>query len=150
MGQKGERHVATKLKASYKADKIKWSEKGAKGSDFSLIFPDGALEVYEVKTDFRAEQTGNLFFEYKCNGRTSGLTATQADKWAVLLPHLQVILVFSPKRMFNYLQSSPRARKIVGGDRMAAEGYVVPISAVMEKQGVEVIKTKTNLKSARL
>jgi hypothetical protein len=96
-GEKGERHVANTLKKFYGAQKV--SRLGAcKGFDFRLIFPDRE-EVYEVKTDFKAKDTGNLFFEYKCNGKDSGLTSTEADKWAILLPHLQVILVFCPKRM---------------------------------------------------
>ncbi len=145
MGEKGERHVANVLKKHYGADQISWIGRG-KGFDFRLIYEAAHnIELYEVKTDFRAKETGNLFFEYRCNNRLSGLTATQANKWAVLIPHMQVILVFCPKRMFNYLQKTPKARKIVGGDRMAVEGYVIPAKFLLGKSGVEMIPTKTRL-----
>lgn len=142
-GEKGERHVANALKKFYGA--LKCSRIGAcKGFDFRLMFEDRE-ELFEVKTDFKAKNTGNLFFEYKCSGKDSGLLSTQADKWAVLLPHLQVILVFCPKRMLAYLRKSPKARRIIGGDRKAVEGFIIPLRFLINKAGIEAIFTKTRL-----
>jgi len=36
----------------------------------------------EVKTDRLAHSTGNLAIEYKCRGKWSGISTTQADWWA--------------------------------------------------------------------
>ena len=39
----------------------------------------------EVKTDFKAKTTGNLFIEFKSRGKDSGITTTQADYCALKL-----------------------------------------------------------------
>ncbi len=144
LGEKGERHVATKLKKHYKANSI--SKTGAgKGYDFRLMF-DNCAHLIEVKTDLKAKTTGNLFFEYQCNDKPSGLTSTQADKWAILLPHLQLILCFEPKEMLCFLQASSQAREVIGGDRRAVRGYVISIENVKKLKGIEQISTNTRIK----
>jgi hypothetical protein len=46
----------------------------------------------EVKTDARAAQTGNLFVEFECKGRPSGIMVTKADSWAFVLGHAIIII----------------------------------------------------------
>lgn len=142
-GQKGERHVAATLKKHYGALKVSTAGQ-CKGFDFRLIFTEMS-ELYEVKTDFRAAKTGNLFFELMCAGKLSGLSSTTSDKWAILIPHLQHIMVFKPKWMLEELQKCSSARLLKGGDRMAVQGYVVAIDVVKEFPGVEMIPTNTRL-----
>lgn len=143
-GEKGERHVATTLKKHYGAASV--SRIGAcKGFDFRLIYADEEHELFEVKTDFRAATTGNLFFEYECSGKPSGLTSTQADRWAILIPHLQSILVFRPTIMLRNLKKNKAAREIVGGDRRAVRGYVIAIKEIEKLTCVEKIPTNTRL-----
>ena len=143
VGEKGERHVATTLKKHYGAQSI--SRIGAcKGFDFRLVYSD-KTELFEVKTDFKSRTTGNIFFEYFCNKKPSGLTSTQADKWAVLLPHLQLILVFTPAKMLKFLQTSKKAKDINGGDRNAVSGYVISIENIKALADVEQIPTNTRL-----
>lgn len=35
--------------------------------------------TYEVKNDMKSEETGNIWFEYMCNGEPSGIYASKAD-----------------------------------------------------------------------
>ena len=42
-------------------------------------------KTMEVKRDRLWHKTGNLFFEYQCNGNKSGLAITKADYFAVIL-----------------------------------------------------------------
>ena len=37
---------------------------------------------YEVKADRLTQKYGNLCIEYECNGKPSGISSTEADKWA--------------------------------------------------------------------
>jgi hypothetical protein len=43
-------------------------------------------ERIEVKTDQMAGQTGNVYIEYECRGRQSGIATTKAEFWAWVLP----------------------------------------------------------------
>jgi len=143
-GKAGERHVAAALKKHYGARRVLWKAAG-RGLDFQLEI-DGALIPFEVKTDFRAAKTGNVFLEISCSDKVSGLSATTAERWAVLVPHMQLILVFCPRRMASYLRRTKRARLVNGGDRRASSGYVIPIKFLLGKNGIEIINTNTKLK----
>lgn len=127
-GKVGEIRVAESLREIFGASVVHSLNKG-KEYDFQMVFPDKRKETYEVKSDFMAERTGNVFFEYFCNRKPSGLTSTKADKWAVLLVHLDEIFVFCPKDMLNYLTKS-KHRNLSGGDRNAVSGYVAPIDVI--------------------
>ena len=39
----------------------------------------------EVKTDYKATRTGNLFIEYESRGKASGLSTSTADYWAFII-----------------------------------------------------------------
>ena len=39
----------------------------------------------EVKTDFIASRTGNLYVEFECWGKRTGLATTKADFWVFLI-----------------------------------------------------------------
>ncbi len=145
-GQKGERHVANVLKKAFEAERVSTVGAG-KGFDFRLIYNNGTIELVEVKTDFMASKTGNLFFEYSCNGKDSGLKSTEAQKWAILIPHLQEILVTCPKKLFGYLLASTH-KELKGGDRKAVKGYIVPIDAVKKLGFVKTIPTNTRIEKS--
>lgn len=142
-GEKGERHVANALKKAFEAAKVSKAGSG-KGFDFRLIYDNGKDELVEVKTDFMSSKTGNLFFEYSCNGKDSGLKSTEAQKWAILIPHLQEILVTCPKKLFGYLLSSTH-RELKGGDRKAVKGYIVSIETIKKLSFVKAIPTNTRI-----
>lgn len=140
-GQLGEFKVAQALQKIQLADSITHVDEG-KAYDFILHFGDKKV-TYEVKSDFMAAQTGNIFFEYYCNGVASGLSATQANKWAILLTHLNEIFLFEPVEMYAHLQTehskrNPMYRHLSGGDGKRASGYVVPIEVIRELPFVEV------------
>jgi len=46
------------------------------------IFTTGRIEKIELKTEtWQWEQTGNICIEFRCNGRPSGISTTEADCW---------------------------------------------------------------------
>lgn len=141
-GEKGERHVATTLKKYYGASSVSTVGK-CKGFDFRLIFPQ-ASELYECKVDFKAAATQNIFLEFECSGKDAGLASTVADKYAILVPHLNEILVFVPRLMMSYLKSS--THKIAkGGDGYRVRGYILPIKTAKEIAFVSVVPTSTRI-----
>lgn len=146
-GKKGERHVANFLKKQRQADKVSTAFAG-KSHDFVLIYKDGREEAFETKTDFFAgTKSQNVYLEYQCSEKPSGLTATKSDFWSILIPARQIILVFCPKRMWNCLQES-KFKKVRGGDRKATCGFLVPIEDFKKLEFVEVFETNTRLTNA--
>lgn len=142
-GQKGERHVANKLKSHFGAES--WSRIGAdKGFDFVLKFPSHTLR-FEVKTDFKCAETGNLFLEYSCAKKDSGLISTTADKWAILVPHRQLIVVFCPIQMIAFLDSDSKVKTVRGGDRQAVRGKIVKLDYALTQPFIEQVDTNTTI-----
>lgn len=66
----------------------------------ATLLGEGA--TIEVKTDFRCQDTGNIYFEYKCKGKPSGLATTKAD-WFVIAVGT-VMTVLSTAELRNYLR----------------------------------------------
>jgi hypothetical protein len=107
----------------------------------AVLFKRGARFCFvEVKVDYAAERTGNLFFEVYNNYRQeqSGLAATLADRYAHFIPHLSTILVYDPKAMLFWLdmarlQNRHDVRRVVGGDYGNSTGYVAPIGEIMSR-----------------
>ena len=46
---------------------------------------DSRRYLFEVKNDVLAQKTGNLAFEYRCRGKPSGLSITEAEWWVHLV-----------------------------------------------------------------
>lgn len=75
-------------------------------NDCILTLPHGGKIACEVKTDWKAAETQNLYFETR-NTRLntpSGLTATTADFWAQYVPHKQYILLTDPKALLWFFE----------------------------------------------
>jgi len=48
--------------------------------DFKLIDNDDKTHYIEIKADRQTRNTNNIFIEYECNGKPSGISSTQAHK----------------------------------------------------------------------
>jgi hypothetical protein len=118
----------------------------------AILFKRGArFCAVEIKVDYAAERTGNLFFEVYNNYRQeqSGLAATLADRYAHYIPHLSVILIYDPKAMLfwldtSYVQNHHNIRRLTGGDYGNSMGYVAPVGEIVPRQWlIDVISTST-------
>lgn len=77
----------------------------------------------EVKTDFKAQSTGNVFVEYRSRGKNSGISTTEADYWCFIISKYQLILIDTDK-----LKDISRAnwhKKTRGGDSNTSEGILI-------------------------
>jgi len=130
-GEAGEDFIIQKLQELYGGVAVKSG--GAKGWDFSLTNKGWSIRT-EVKTDLRAEQTGNIFCEVECSGKASGLTSTTADRWAYLLPN-KCIYIFEPAKMLEWLKVN--GKPIGGGDGGRAKGFLAKVGVV---DGLDFVK----------
>lgn len=90
----------------------------------------------EVKRDRMWAKTGNIFFEYECRGKPSGLFITEADYFAYILYRDGVnIAVYIWKTdvvravIGNWIETK-KYKLISGGDALAVKGLVVPVEAL--------------------
>jgi hypothetical protein len=59
------------------------------------IFAEGRIEKIELKTEtWQWEQTGNICIEFRCDGRPSGISTTEADYWVHELRRDDATLVY--------------------------------------------------------
>lgn len=94
--------------------------------------------VYEVKSDRLTYKTGNLYVEYECSGKPSGIATTTADYWFYF-----VVMPVSIKNYPNNYRAykiptshirqliTPTARTIMGGD-CRTKGYLFKESSLTD------------------
>ena len=84
----------------------------------------------EVKTDFRALETGNLFVEVSSRGKKSGITKSESDYYAFIIS--MDYIIFVDKDVLKAITERFRAKRGVvrGGDKNTSEGVLVPIRSI--------------------
>ena len=83
----------------------------------------------EVKTDFKAKDTGNVFVEYESRGKESGLSTTTADYWVYCLwteVRKKQTYVFIPTDRLKKTIKEGKYKETRGGDNLTSKGYLVP------------------------
>ena len=89
-------------------------------------------ETVEVKTDFKALKTGNLFIEFKSRGKPSGIVTTQATWWCFLVAN-DLFIRISTERLKGLARKFYNKGKIVkGGDSDTSDAVLVPIEEVFK------------------
>ena len=86
----------------------------------------------EVKTDFKAMKTGNVFVEYKSRGKLSGISTSESDFYAFILSNELVIIIKKEhlKAMCRiYLNTN---RDVSGGDSNTSKGILLPIKDLIK------------------
>lgn len=97
----------------------------------------GGLKI-EVKTERdQWAKTGNIVFEYRCRGKASGVSTTEADFWVCLLS-LEGSIVgmygWHTVQLRAFLRdvvatpSKYNARVVMGGDDKVSEMIIVPMA----------------------
>lgn len=84
----------------------------------------------EVKTDFLAKKTGNLFVEFKSRNELSGISTTQSDYWCFIISNEQLILIKTDK--LKLLCKNPNLKIVKGGDSNTSEGVLLPLSNLLK------------------
>lgn len=102
---------------------------GKRGELEALGILQGTLEV---KTDRMAYRTGNLFVEFECRGKPSGIAVTKASWWAFNIldntKDIVAILLVETGRLKQACRMAFKENRIInGGDDMAARGILLPI-----------------------
>lgn len=92
--------------------------------DFMVIATNKDTRFVEVKTDFKAHETGNIAYELKTSGNAGCFYKTAANWVLYYVPYAKVVYWIDVRRMREHIQA--RSYSVVRmGDY--AEGYLIPI-----------------------
>ena len=85
----------------------------------------------EVKRDFKSSKTGNIFVEYECRGKPSGIATSEADYWAFILNGERVVILpteFLKDLCRIYYDMGKTTR---GGDNDLSMGVLLPTGRIL-------------------
>ena len=117
VAQKTELEVARFMRDKYNAEILGFNSDFR--YDFRMNYKDKEVKV-EVKEDFGTQDTGNVAVEYKCRGKASGITTTQADVYLykIHLPNqLTTKVMLSTNKLKEMIKTKQYHRIVKGGDK---------------------------------
>jgi hypothetical protein len=82
--------------------------------DIKFQRPTGKIFTVEVKSDYRASETGNSAVEYECRGKPSGINTTQADYWVYKFDNNFYIITVT--KLKSLITEKRYHRTVIGGD----------------------------------
>lgn len=85
----------------------------------------------EIKYDLKALRTGNVFVEYKCRGKDSGITTSEADYYCFCIgdAYLMIETEKLRKKCEKYKDTGKDVR---GGDLNKSKGILLPITELFK------------------
>ena len=86
----------------------------------------------EVKRDFLASKTGNVFVEYESRGKPSGIATSTADYWAFVLDDERIIMI--PRGLLKVMarEAFEAESLATGGDSNTSRGVLVRVRELVE------------------
>ena len=97
------------------------------------IFTNKKIEV-KTERDWWYK-TGNIALEYECNGKPSGINATESDYWIQILAKgnkNHCMLVFEVKELKKIVEKYKEQYTRMVGDRHASKCVILPIKKLFE------------------
>lgn len=106
-------------------------ESDNKNNQFDLLMSkDGREITYEVKTDVlvRPEaDTANMFIEYECRGKESGIKVTKAEWFVTYFQHLRELWYIKTEDLINIIEENEFKTTEYSGDGDSnTKGYLLP------------------------
>ena len=82
--------------------------------------------TYEIKADRMTARTGNVVIEYKCNGKPSGITSSEADYWVYFIVGTEEYIKIPTNVVRQFILDKKYTKKIKGGDGYRSHMYLFP------------------------
>jgi len=122
-------------------------KRGEVGEDYATSLLE-SIETVEVKTDYRAHETGNVYIEVWSYRRSdlsdikpSGISTTKAKYWAFATPENVGLLIIETdelKKLVKSVYDTHRASQPIASAKTAASiGVKLPVRLIMERIGLE-------------
>jgi hypothetical protein len=114
----------------------------------SLINEDSSLvkvSTFEVKTDVYClphTDTNNLFIEFECRDKNSGINVTEADYYVNYYPYLHEAWFIKTKKLKELIDNNNFVIKEFSGDTNSnTKGYIIPRYQFKKHFKVKIIKS---------
>jgi len=81
----------------------------------------------EVKSDRMAKKTGNIYIEYECNGKASGISTSTSNIYVyyIINDDKDYNMYLIPKlELKEMIEQKKYLRKVKGGDKWLSRGYL--------------------------
>ena len=86
----------------------------------------------EVKRDFVASRTGNVFVEFSCRGKPRGIATTLATHWAFVLDDETVVLLPVKKLLALAFEAEEQGNVVYGGDDNLSVGALIELERLVK------------------
>jgi hypothetical protein len=133
-GEQGESFVTEWLCSQTNGKRL--SNNKTNSHDVIIEFPERQNSIWsgivslEIKTDVLvspSRDTGNMFIEYECRGKPSGISVTQADLFITYFKHLQEVWVIQTANLKELLTTyNFRSVTNAGDENSRTCGYLIP------------------------
>jgi len=87
----------------------------------------------EVKRDFKAMETGNIFVEYQSRNKPSGLATSEAHYWVYWLSEKYFITIEKNELKILCRKYLGTNRDVLGGDNNTSKGILLPLIEFIKK-----------------
>lgn len=126
IGIQGEKHVTLFL-IENNAKLIE--ENNNKTHDMKMLMPNGVEVLLEVKTDVRCRpgnDTGNMFIEFECRGKESGIQVTESDYFVYYYPFLKQMWFIKTENLKEIINNNEFRIATEAGDKGSfTKGYLL-------------------------
>ena len=126
IGEQGERTVTQDLESI--GAKLITDNKN--NSHDLIVEKDGTQLKYEIKTDvfcFPQFDTGNMFIEFECRGKKSGIEVTTADWFVMYYKYLKEIWYIKTEDLKQLIKDNDFFQTFDSGDKNSnTRGYLIP------------------------
>lgn len=111
-------------------------DKNYQAADIDFLVQTIKLQIIpvEVKTDFKAHETGNIVYELTTSGNEGCFAKTKARYIAYFIPRIQMVHMIRMSKLREYIKQI-QPKEVRMGDY--ATGYLLKISDLKEKGIIE-------------
>ncbi len=102
---------------------------GQRAEEWVMEVFDGTKKI-EVKTDFLAHRTGNIYVEVYSRGRQSGISTTTADYWIYKIAKIDSAAIIPVARLRELVKKYHNGTFAKGGDDDTSLGVLIPLSEI--------------------
>jgi hypothetical protein len=105
---------------------------GQIGEDWAQQLFTGEFKL-EVKIDFMAHTSGNLFIEYFSRGKPSGIAVTDAEYYLYIIAEFNHAIILNVENLKERLRFYHKHKMYIrnGGDDDTSVGFLVPIQELL-------------------
>lgn len=142
--QKTQERLAEKLAECLNDSKILDID-GDKHYDIKILYGDKEI-TFESKEDLMSAKTGNMFLEYECSGKPSGITTTKSDFYLLTMAERGGIMsdyIIPVKTLRCMIHKKKYFSIVSGGDNMAARGYLFKVKDIICEKNCAKLEKST-------